>query len=121
MHCQKTMKNKTLIESLEKIKKENYLVIVEGKKDRTALQSFGINRIVELKNRPLFQVIEDINEDEVVILTDLDSEGRKLFGKLRYFMQRRGIKINNKMRNEIFRTKLRNIEGLDSYLKLYCH
>jgi len=114
------MKNKKLIESIEEIKKGNYLVLVEGKKDRKALQSFGIRRIIELKNRPLFQVVEAINEKEIIILTDLDSEGRKLFGKLRYFMQRKGIKINNKMRNEIFRTKLRNIEGLDSYLKLYC-
>ncbi len=113
------MRNKSIIENLEEIKRENYLVIVEGKKDRQALESLGLCKIMELKNRPLFKVIESINEDKVVILTDLDNEGRKLFGKLRHSLQKKGIKINNKMRNELFKSRLRNLEGLDTYLKFY--
>ncbi len=113
MHCQK------IIEGLSEIKSEGCLVIVEGKKDRKSLEKFGIKNIIDLKNRPLFEIAENINEKEVVILTDLDYEGRKLFSRLRHDLQRKGIRINNKIRNELFRTRLRNLEGLDSYLKLY--
>jgi 5S rRNA maturation endonuclease (ribonuclease M5) len=69
---------------VEKIKESNTLVIVEGKKDRAALQKLGINNIIELNKKPLFQIVEDIanSNDECVILTDLDKKGKELFGKL---------------------------------------
>ncbi len=110
--------NLEIKEEISKIIENKYLVIVEGKKDKESLNNLGIENIVCIKNRPLFAVIESLNEEEIVILTDLDSEGRKLFSKLRYFLQRRGIKLHNNLRNVLFRSRLRNIEGLDSYLKL---
>lgn len=113
------LNNENIIKNIGTIKDMNYLVIVEGKKDMKTLNNFGINNVVSLKNRPLFEIVENVNDREVVLLTDLDSEGRKLFNKLRHLLQRRGVKINNILRNNLFRTKLRNIEGLDSYLKLF--
>ena len=103
-------------ENLQNIIENDYLVIVEGKKDRAALNTFGIKRIVTLDNRPLFEVIENINEKDVVILTDLDIDGRKLFNKLRHHLQRRGIRLHNKIREELFKTKMSCVEGLAKYL-----
>ncbi len=113
------MKNnlESIEDSILEIKEDNLLVIVEGKKDKEALNNFDIMNIICLKNKPLFEVVEGIGEKNVVLLTDLDVEGRKLFNKLRHQLQRKGIKINNKLRNNLFKSKLRNIEGLDSYLK----
>ena len=86
MHYQTIMKNKKLIESIEEIKKGNYLVLVEGKKDRKALQSFGIRRIIELKNRPLFQVVEAINEKgedlTEIVKKNFDFKPRSIIKKL---------------------------------------
>ena len=106
-----------ILRDLENIKHNNYLVIVEGKKDKKALNEFGITNVVFLENRPLFEVIENVNYGDVVILTDLDVEGKKLFNKLRYHLQRKGVKLHNQIRGTLFRSKLRHIEGLITYLK----
>ena len=98
----------------------NILVIVEGKKDRIALQKLGINNIVELSKKPIFQIVEEISNsnDECIILTDLDKEGKQLYSKLNSNLQKHGVKINNKFREFLFKnTKLRQIEVIDSYLE----
>lgn len=107
---------KDIEEEISKIKKNNYLVIVEGKKDKKALNGLGIINVIFLENRPLFEVVESVNED-AVILTDLDVEGKKLFNKLRHELQRKGIRLHNKIRIILFKTGLRHIEGLNTYLE----
>ena len=79
---------------------ENVLIVVEGVKDKNALNSFGITNIITL-NSPLFSVVEHVAEKtkECVVLTDLDKEGKKLYAKLSSDLQRHGVKINNKFRN----------------------
>ena len=98
---------------LEKAKHK--VVLVEGMKDKKALESLGFKKIITLKNRPLFEVIESIQEKEIVLLNDLDAEGKKLFSVLRKGLQRRGIKINIKLRLELFKTGYRQIESLKNY------
>ena len=108
-----------LLGHLEKIKISNVLVIVEGKKDRIALESFGISNVVELNKKPLFAIVEEITDKakECIILTDLDKKGKELYGKLNSDLQKRGIKVDNKFREFLFRhTKLRQLEGLVSYM-----
>ena len=109
-------------EHIEKIKKSNILVIVEGKKDRAALSNFGITNIVELTRKPLYQIVEEISDsnNECIILTDLDKKGKELYGKLNSDLQKHGVKINNYFRNFLFKnTKIRQIEGLAAYLENY--
>ncbi len=105
-----------LLKEIENIRYKNLLVIVEGKKDKIAMNKFGIKNVKTI-NRALFEVVEEINNKEVVLLTDLDREGKKLFHVLNSVLQRRRIKVNNKLRNILFRSSLSNIEGLDSYLR----
>lgn len=107
---------------IEKIKNSNILVIVEGKKDRIALQKLGLSNIVELSKKPLFQIVEDISNSnkECIILTDLDKKGKEIYGKLNSNLQKNGVKINNKFREFLFKhTKLRQIEGIDTYLDVF--
>ena len=107
---------------IEKIKASNTLIIVEGKKDKAALQRLGIDNIIELNKKPLFEIVENIANfnEECIILTDLDKKGKELFRKLNSDLQKNGVKINNKFRNFLFRhTKLRQIEGMVGYLENY--
>lgn len=107
---------------IEKIKDSNILIIVEGKKDKIALEKLGINNIIELNKKPLFQIVEEIadSNDECMILTDLDKEGKKIYGKLSSNLQKNGVKVNNKFREFLFNhTKLRQIEGLITYLEAF--
>mgnify|MGYP001616541408 CR=1 FL=1 len=97
-------------------------VVVEGKKDKEALEKFGINgkRIFVLNKKPLFAVAEELAKDysEAMILTDLDFEGKKLYGKLNTQLQQLGVKVDNNFRNFLFKhTKLRQIEGLSNLIE----
>lgn len=105
---------------IEKIKSSNILVIVEGKKDKAALNKLGISNVIELNKKPLFAIVEEISNSnqECIILTDLDKEGKKIYAKLNSNLQKTGVRINNKFREFLFRhTKLRQIEGLTTYLE----
>ena len=107
-------------EHINKIRQSGILVIVEGKKDKKALQNFGIKNIIELNKKPLFEIIENIsdNNEKCIILTDLDRQGKELYGKLNSGLQQRGVKIDNNFRNFLFKnTKLRQIEGLETYIE----
>src|SRR3990167_9176964 len=100
---------------IDKIITSNILVIVEGKKDRIALHKLGINNIAELSKKPIFQIVEEISNsnEECIILTDLDKEGKQLYSKLNSDLQKHGVKVNNRFREFLFKnTKLRQIEGI---------
>lgn len=102
---------------LAKVIDNNLLVVVEGIKDERSLKNLGVKRIMVLKG-PLFSVVEKFSvEKEVVLLTDLDEEGRKLFSVLKRDAQKFGVKVNEDLRRSLFKTDVRHIEGLDSYLR----
>ncbi len=96
------------------------LVIVEGKKDRQALQLLGFMQVVAL-DRPLYAIAETIHAKnhirQVIILTDLDKKGRELYGKLKANLQKVGIKVDDRLRNYLQKeTEIVHIEGLLAYL-----
>ncbi len=106
---------------LNLVNKSMLPILVEGKKDTRCLKDLGLeNRIISLQRRPLYEVVESIvqlNIKEIILLTDLDKEGKKLFGTLNSNLTRHGVKVNTKFRNYLWRyTKLRQIEGLKHYL-----
>ncbi len=105
---------------LKKLKNSGKIIIVEGKKDKSALKKLGIKNIIELSKKPLFQIIEDIsdNSKECVILTDLDKKGKQLYGKINSGLQKFGVKVDNKFRNFLYKnTRLRQIEGITTYIR----
>ena len=84
-----------------------------------ALEHFGIRKIMILNKKPLYKVVEDAAEKtkKAAILTDLDAEGKKLFGKLNSGLIHHGVKVDKKFREFLFKdTKLRQIEGLRRYV-----
>lgn len=99
-------------------KKKDVLTIVEGKKDVAALRAFGFTNLIELTGKPLYAVVELVEKGTIVqLLTDLDSEGKKLFSQLRADLTQRGVRIDNELRDALFATQLRQIEGLVSYIE----
>ncbi|MDD5178163.1 MAG: toprim domain-containing protein [Candidatus Nanoarchaeia archaeon] len=102
---------------INKINEKRLLVIVEGKNDEKALKEIGIKRVYAINRKAIYKVVDEINEKEVVILTDLDPEGKKLYSILRNQLQTKGVKINNKLREFLFKTELRQIEGINHYFE----
>ena len=108
-----------LNEEINKFKKTDKLIIVEGKKDSIALKKLGFKNIIELSKKPLFQIIEDISNKnkECIILTDLDKKGKQLYGELNSGLCKYGVKVDNKFREFLQKnTRLSHIEGLFTYL-----
>src|SRR3989344_9225409 len=105
---------------IDRIIDSKVLVIVEGRKDRTALKKLGIVNVIEIDKKPLFKVIEDVymKNKACVILTDLDTEGKKIYSKLNSGLSQHGVHVDNMLRHFLFRkTKIRQIEGICNILK----
>jgi len=103
-----------------KINTNETLTLVEGKKDVLSLQSLGFKNIIPLNSKPLYKVVDELvkRNQTVAILTDLDPEGRKLYSTLQHQLKKQGIKIDNDLRNFLFKhTPVRHIEGLATYIK----
>ncbi len=101
-----------------KLQTTEKLIVVEGKKDFNALTSLGVKNIVSLKNKPLYKFVEEIAEitKEAIILTDLDSEGRKLYSILREDLEKNGVKIDKQFREFLLNnTKLVCIESIENF------
>ena len=100
-----------------RISENGTLVLVEGKRDRQSLQRLGLINIQSLDG-PLFEVVERIARDhrDVVLLVDLDAEGRKLYRRLAHDLAAHGVRVDDALRNLLFQTPLRHIEGLATFL-----
>lgn len=107
-----------LRKEVDNLKNENKLIIVEGPKDRDALMKLGLNNITMLSKAPLFKIVEQVAEkaDEAAILTDTDGKGKELYHILYRDLQKRGVKIDNRLRDLLFREKISHVEGLATYL-----
>ena len=106
-------------EWIKKLKKDSKdkIILVEGIKDKKALEALGISNIMTLK-KPLYSAIEDIasSEKDCIILLDLDKAGKLLYHKIVPSLKHLGVRVIEDYRNFLFTTKLRQIEGLTRYL-----
>lgn len=104
-------------EWIGKVNASGISIIVEGKKDVSALRKIGIkNPVFCLSVKPIYQVAEDFTSREVIILTDFDKKGKELYGKLSTEFQSQGVGVDRTFREWLQRnTKLSHIEGIDKY------
>ncbi len=119
-----------ILEVIEKVKQESdeekLIIIVEGIKDKRALEAFQIKSIIILNGKDIWNRIEqtveknrkETKEREFLILTDFDKKGKELYGKIAKNLDKLGAKINKEYR-EFFqkKTKLSHVEGLETYVK----
>ncbi len=112
--------NDKIIKQLEKAK--DYLIIVEGKKDKSSLQKLGFTKIfvIHETGKSLGEKIEQIQElvgrDKVCILTDFDKKGKKMYLLLKSKLQEIGVRLDNTLRGFLLKQKISHIEGLYHYL-----
>lgn len=103
---------------IQSLRRSDKLILVEGIKDKKALEILDIKNITTIK-QPLYQLVEEIasKTEECILLLDLDMEGKKLYSELRHQLQKRGVRVDTKFREFLFKnTKLTHIEGLTTYL-----
>ena len=102
-----------LFELLGKVKGEQ--VIVEGKRDKSALCLLGFKNVLTI-NKGIYETAEKVKKDKIIILTDFDSEGRQIAKKLNLFLQSLGFRVDRETRRKLgllfTRLKIRKIEEL---------
>ncbi len=94
---------------------KGYTLIVEGRKDASALKALGLYNIIPINGQPIADFVDGLDEkSQIVILTDFDKEGRRLCAKLLKLLQRRRIKANPRLRHMLMaETGISRIEELD--------
>lgn len=102
------------LEKLEEIVNElqDKAVVVEGKKDVRALEALGLNHVIPINGRPLVELIPLLEGKEVVILTDFDSEGRRIAARLRRLLQGYKIRFSPRLRGKLMSLRRNRVEDL---------
>ena len=114
-----------LLEVIEelKIEAEEKPIIVEGKKDVESLEKLGVEgTFIIIAKTPIYLIADELVRKgikEVILLTDFDRRGKMLAKAILEEFRHRGIKVNTKIRHEIFiytNSGIRDIESLFSYI-----
>jgi 5S rRNA maturation endonuclease (ribonuclease M5) len=103
----------TFLEALHESDDGETVFIVEGKRDVAALKGAGVRSVMEIDTN-LYLFCERVAKKwkKACILTDLDAEGKRLYGKVKGYLVRNGVRIDEKPRELLFKTELRQVEGL---------
>ena len=93
--------------------REGAVIVVEGKKDAQKLQKLGIKNVYQIKGKRFYDILEELeNFSYVVILTDLDKQGEKIFSKLRFILEREGIPTDGRFRQMLKELGIKHIEDI---------
>ena len=100
-------------------KAKEIAAIVEGKNDALALREIGFRNVIVLHREgiSLYSVIDNIQEKECAILTDVDGKGRMYHKLLKRELPLRGIRVNDNLRKEMIKEKISHVEGLATFMK----
>ncbi|OIO41105.1 hypothetical protein CO154_02775 [Candidatus Pacearchaeota archaeon CG_4_9_14_3_um_filter_31_7] len=120
-------KIKRFLEDIEKIYDEDFFIVVEGKNDIKSLVGIGIpeKKIFQLKtpqkgayNR-IAELVEFCAENNyfIIIFTDFDDEGKKLYNYIKEKAQKEGVKINDSFRDKLKNLKVSHVEGLRRFVE----
>ena len=115
------MKKEIIQKELEKAK--NCLIIVEGKKDKQALENLGFKKIFTIHEtgKSIYEKIEQIEaiagKDKICILTDFDKKGKKLYLLLKSELSQRKVRLDNTFRGVLLKLNISHIEGIKDLLK----
>jgi 5S rRNA maturation endonuclease (ribonuclease M5) len=112
-------KEKQLKRVLEELNEKDAVIIVEGKKDRAALQRIGVRGRIELVNRSSEELSRRISgEKEAILLTDFDDAGEEICRRMQESLSSYNVKADVDFRRKFHRIlRVRNFETIDKQLE----
>jgi len=104
----------------EFLKFSDDFAIVEGRKDKEALESLGFSKVIQLgSNNSIYSIVESLQgKKNVSILTDLDKEGKALEKRILQYFNMYGIQENKEPREILFQMNIQHIESLRNLANL---
>ena len=115
-----------VLECLIQDSSEGLLVIVEGKKDVSALRSLGVEgeilcaKTAGKSRLDLLRQIEEAGYKEIILLFDFDRRGKEWTEIVKASLEKTGVKPNLTFWNEVRMLagrEVKDVEGLASYLE----
>ena len=116
-----------LMETLEEIREESeggLPILVEGKKDETALRKLDVKGPVYQvpeKGKTLLNSIESLSSEErVIVLTDFDEQGEKLANFCERHLEKLGTEVDLEFREDLksyLRKGVKDIEGMARFVR----
>jgi len=93
---------------------KDFQVIVEGKRDKIALEIFGFSD-VHIINKSLYETASEFT-GRILVLTDFDPEGEKIAKKLSDILIKVGCRVEfvkrKKLKTLFIKNKINTVEGL---------
>jgi len=112
MSIQEDLEN--TLDILNKLKKEEGIILVEGQNDIQSLVDLGIkNKIIAVSQSNIFDIIDIISEKEVIVLTDFDKKGTYLFKRYVKELQSSGKKVITIYYKELKKYLKKYITGIE--------
>jgi len=111
------VKFEKLKEIIDKMKKDERKKIVEGKRDKEALNKLGIKKVETIETKPLREITEEEKEKEVILLTDFDKTGKSRSSRLIRLFKSEGIKTDLAYKKEL--GKLHGISEIEEIPSKY--
>jgi 5S rRNA maturation endonuclease (ribonuclease M5) len=103
---------------------QEYVILVEGKKDVNAMKSLGFEKVYAIHQTgvSIRERIEEIasyidKKEKVCILTDLDKQGKKLYMVIKPILQELGVKLDSSLRGILIKSGVSHIEGFTTFMK----
>ena len=105
-----------LIESLKK--EESAVILVEGLRDCAALRTLGVlHAIQRVSGTRVFDDISQFEGKNVIILTDFDRTGQKLYNALKHELEVMGFKPNTYYWQTFKRITKGEIKGIEELVQ----
>ncbi len=124
LYTRKLERTTRILEDLEKRSKTGVPIVVEGRRDETALRKLGITGTIhclKARGESRFSFIERLDGfRRAVLLTDFDREGGELQAWLYQELSHRGIITDTQVWKRIrglARTEVRSVEELPSFVR----
>jgi 5S rRNA maturation endonuclease (ribonuclease M5) len=98
-------------------------IIVEGRKDLSALRKLGVDgRIICVKSssKVLIDILDDVQGGEVTLFVDFDESGISLASNITQYLEGKGVKVDSifwKAVRSLIRRDVKDVEGIPSYLE----
>lgn len=98
-------------------------IIVEGRKDLSALRKLGVDgSVVCIKSsaKVLTDILDDMKGEEVTLFVDFDESGVSLAKDITRYLEGRGVKVDSVFWREVrslVRKDVKDVEGVPSYLE----
>ena len=112
-----------ILQKLCKKDERSIPILVEGKKDLSALRRLGIRGevfCVRNSGKVLVDSLDEVQNEEVILLVDFDEYGIALAKDIIQYLERKGVKVNSIFWKEIgalVKRNVKDVEGLPSYLE----